>query len=199
MQSGLDLGYRNCPRSLTHAQMNLTHLTRASPCEACSAFTRVAARTLAPSPISDRLPGGFRHFIASMPAPVASGWSGRRVGLAPTGKRRLFTAHAIRGNSPLGRPGFRVLRKADLREFRAARIPASRLDQRRRRDLRIDLMRRPRPGNGAALLFGVAGRNQFPVRKLSARLGRRRAQCLAPHLQRQGRGQFDRLGLWLHI
>jgi porin len=28
-----------------------------------------------------------------MPAPVASGWSGRRVGLAPTGKRRLFTAH----------------------------------------------------------------------------------------------------------
>jgi SAM domain (Sterile alpha motif) len=29
-----------------------------------------------------------------MPAPVASGWSVGRVGLAPTGKRRLFTAHA---------------------------------------------------------------------------------------------------------
>ena len=28
-----------------------------------------------------------------MPAPVASGWSDRRVGLAPTGKRRLVTAH----------------------------------------------------------------------------------------------------------
>src|SRR5271165_1285025 len=28
-----------------------------------------------------------------MPAPVASGWSGCRVGLAPTGKRRLVTAH----------------------------------------------------------------------------------------------------------
>src|SRR5450631_4247207 len=28
-----------------------------------------------------------------MTAPVASGWSGCRVGLAPTGKRRLFTAH----------------------------------------------------------------------------------------------------------
>jgi len=27
-------------------------------------------------------------------APIASGWSGCRVGLAPTGKRRLFTAHA---------------------------------------------------------------------------------------------------------
>src|SRR5947199_3747241 len=35
------------------------------------------------------------HFVTSMTAPVASGWSGRRVGLAPTGKRRLSTAHAI--------------------------------------------------------------------------------------------------------
>ena len=34
-----------------------------------------------------------------MPAPVASGWSGRRVGLAPTGKRRLFTAHTRSGSS----------------------------------------------------------------------------------------------------
>jgi hypothetical protein len=30
-----------------------------------------------------------------MTAPIASGWSGCRVGLAPTGKRRLCTAHAI--------------------------------------------------------------------------------------------------------
>jgi hypothetical protein len=29
-----------------------------------------------------------------MTAPIASGWSGCRVGLAPTGKRRLVTAHA---------------------------------------------------------------------------------------------------------
>jgi hypothetical protein len=29
-----------------------------------------------------------------MTAPIASGWSGCRVGLAPTGKRRLCTAHA---------------------------------------------------------------------------------------------------------
>jgi hypothetical protein len=28
-----------------------------------------------------------------MTAPVASGWSGCRVGFAPTGKRRLVTAH----------------------------------------------------------------------------------------------------------
>ena len=38
-----------------------------------------------------------------MPAPVASGWSGCRVGLAPTGKRRLFTAHTLSviGEQPL--------------------------------------------------------------------------------------------------
>ena len=30
----------------------------------------------------------------SMTAPMASGWSDRRVGFAPTGKRRLCTAHA---------------------------------------------------------------------------------------------------------
>jgi hypothetical protein len=43
---------------------------------------------------------GFSHFVTSMPAPVASGWSVRRVGLAPTGKRRLLTAHANSGHSP---------------------------------------------------------------------------------------------------
>src|SRR5208337_4055479 len=39
---------------------------------------------------------GFSHFVTSMTAPVAFGWSGRRVGLAPTGKRRLLTAHTSR-------------------------------------------------------------------------------------------------------
>src|ERR1700757_3361051 len=43
--------------------------------EACSAFTRVAACTLARSPIRDPLSEGFRHFVSSMPAPVASGGS----------------------------------------------------------------------------------------------------------------------------
>jgi len=42
---------------------------------------------------------GFSHFVTSMTAPVASGWSVRRVGLAPTGKRRLLTAHANTGRS----------------------------------------------------------------------------------------------------
>src|SRR5271167_3838188 len=67
--------------------------------EDCSAFTRVAACTLARSPIRDPLSEGFRHFVTSMPAPVASGWSGCRVGLAPTGKRRLVTAHTRSGRS----------------------------------------------------------------------------------------------------
>src|SRR5580693_3962400 len=70
--------------------------------EVCSAFTRVAACTLALSPIRDTLPEGFRHFVASMPAPVASGWSGCRVGLASTGKRRLVTAHTHSGH-PIAR------------------------------------------------------------------------------------------------
>src|SRR5271165_3565073 len=42
---------------------------------------------------------GFSHLVTSMTAPVASGWSVRRVGLAPTGKRRLVTAHANSGHS----------------------------------------------------------------------------------------------------
>src|SRR5712692_10150220 len=66
--------------------------------EACSAFTRVTACTLALSPIRDTLTEGFSHFVSSMTAPVASGWSGCRVGLAPTGTRRLFTAHTHSGH-----------------------------------------------------------------------------------------------------
>src|SRR5712671_5339747 len=42
--------------------------------EVCSAFTRVTACTLAPSPIRDALSEGFSHFVTSIAAPVASGW-----------------------------------------------------------------------------------------------------------------------------
>jgi hypothetical protein len=45
--------------------------------EACSAFTRVAACTLALSSIRDTLIEGFSHFVTSMTAPIASGWSFR--------------------------------------------------------------------------------------------------------------------------
>ena len=39
--------------------------------------------TLALPPIRDTLIEGFSHFVTSMTAPIASGWSGRRVGFAP--------------------------------------------------------------------------------------------------------------------
>src|SRR5262249_33023474 len=67
--------------------------------EDCSAFTRVTACTLALSPIRDTLIEGFSHFVTSMTAPIASGWSDCRVGLAPTGKRRLCTAHTPSGHT----------------------------------------------------------------------------------------------------
>jgi hypothetical protein len=73
-----------------------------------SSSSRLARRSLALRPAHSRchqfvarLPEGFSHFVASMTAPVASGWSGRRVGLAPTGKRRLITAHTQMGHSVL--------------------------------------------------------------------------------------------------
>jgi hypothetical protein len=37
-------------------------------------------------------------YVTSMTAPVASGWSGCRVGLAPTGKRQLVAAHTRSGH-----------------------------------------------------------------------------------------------------
>src|SRR3981081_588823 len=67
--------------------------------EACSAFTRVTACTLALSPIRDTHSEGFSYFVTSIAAPAASGWSDCRVGLTPTGKRRLFTAHTRGGHS----------------------------------------------------------------------------------------------------
>src|SRR5229473_2936695 len=56
----------------------------------CGLHTRTVTK-------SRPLSRGFSHFVTSMTAPVASGWSGCRVGLAPTGKRRLFTAHTHSG------------------------------------------------------------------------------------------------------
>ena len=69
-------------------------------------FSRSAQRSLTLRPahsrchqIATRFTGGFNHFVASIVAPVASGWSGSRVGLSPTGKRRLTTAHATCGHT----------------------------------------------------------------------------------------------------
>jgi len=61
----------------------------------CGLHTRAATKSWL------ALPEGFSHFVTSMTAPVASGWSVRRVGFAPTEKRRLITAHANAGRSAL--------------------------------------------------------------------------------------------------
>ena len=80
-----------------------THLTAACSCESLlqrpPPFTRVAARTLARSPIRDQ-----RLHRRLQPFCYLRGCSGcfrleqfARVGLAPTGKRRLGTAHTSSG------------------------------------------------------------------------------------------------------
>ena len=62
--------------------------------EACSAFTRVAACTLALSPIRDTLIEGFSHFVTSMTAPIASGGSEfTGWGLHPLESAALHGAH----------------------------------------------------------------------------------------------------------
>ena len=71
--------------------------------EACSAFTRVTACTLALSPMRDTHSEGFSYFVTSIAAPATSGWSVRRVGLSPTGKRRLATAHTRSRTTAVGR------------------------------------------------------------------------------------------------
>ena len=73
--------------------------------------SRYGLHTRAVTVFRDTLSEGFSHFVTSMTAPVASGWSGCRVGFAPTGKRRLFTAHAT--NGPFARSAQVVPPKAD--------------------------------------------------------------------------------------
>jgi hypothetical protein len=82
-----------------------------------SSFSRPAQRSLALRPAHSRrhlyvtcYTEGSSHFVTSMTAPVASGWSVCRVGLAPTGKRRLVTAHTLSGHFG-SRRGYRVTRE----------------------------------------------------------------------------------------
>jgi len=65
--------------------------------EACSAFTHVTACMRAESPMRPFDIGVLqRDSLPPLTAPTASGWSDTcRVGLSPTGDRRLCTAHRI--------------------------------------------------------------------------------------------------------
>ena len=81
--------------------------------EVCSAFTRVAACTLARSPIRDQLSEGFRHFVSSMPAPVASGWSESPGG--PCTHWKAPPCHGARGKAALRITGAADARAQDKR------------------------------------------------------------------------------------
>ena len=85
----------------THARAKTPKAKRDARRELDKALSASAACTLALSPIRDTLIEGFSHFVTSMTAPIASGWSGCRVGFAPTGKRRLCTAHALNGHAEM--------------------------------------------------------------------------------------------------
>ena len=63
--------------------------------EACSAFTKVAARMLAEPPMAALLIGVLQtRSLPPSPAPTATGWSDScRAGFAPAEGRRLRTAH----------------------------------------------------------------------------------------------------------
>src|ERR1700730_16606903 len=67
-----------------------------TPCQSPGALTRVAACTLARSPLRDPLSEGFRHFVGSMPSAGASGWSE-----SPGGPRTHWKAPPCHGAPPL--------------------------------------------------------------------------------------------------
>ena len=69
------------------------------PFEACSAFTRVAARMVAKPPLAARCVGVLQTMsLPPSSAPTATGWSDScRAGFAPAEEWRLFTAHLIKG------------------------------------------------------------------------------------------------------
>ena len=71
-----------------------------------SVHSRCGLHTRAATNSWHALPEGFGHIVTSIAAPVATGWSRGQVGLSPTGKRRLFTAHSDRSRSGIdrGRP-----------------------------------------------------------------------------------------------
>ena len=70
-----------------------------TPCRSPGALTRVAARALAPSPIRDPLHRRLQPFRHLHDCSGCFRLEHRRVGFAPTGKRRLLTAHANSGHS----------------------------------------------------------------------------------------------------
>jgi len=84
--------------------------------------SRYGLHTRAVTVFRDTLSEGFSYFVTSIAAPAASGWSVRRAGFAPTGKRRLVTAHT---QTRLSGVSIGALRKRTLALSRCAKELAS--------------------------------------------------------------------------
>ena len=95
---------------------------------------------------------GFSHFVTSMTTPIASGWSRCRVGLTPTGKRRLVTAHTLTGQSIYSIADIAVrhsiTRSARERERSACPAPSAAAGQARQLDEGLDSVPRHAPQGG---------------------------------------------------
>src|SRR6202043_4093602 len=86
--------------------------------------SRYGLHTRAVTVFRDTLSEGFSHFVTSIAAPVASGWSGCRVGFAPTGKRRLFTAHTNNRHQAIGQsPNPSEVRQREELRYRFRSVP----------------------------------------------------------------------------
>ncbi len=104
------------PTSLTSPAVSaFPGLGAGSAC--ASSFSRLAQRSLTLRPAHSRghqfvtrFTRGFNHFVTSIVAPVASGWSGCRVGLSPTGKSAALPRRTL---------------EADIQVFRAVEDKAS--------------------------------------------------------------------------
>src|SRR5215467_5310608 len=86
--------------------------------EACSAFTRVTACTLALSPMRDTHPEGFSYFVTSIAAPAASGWSVAGWDLHP------LESAALPRHTPVADMSGGRIPQAHNVPFRCSRFPA---------------------------------------------------------------------------
>src|SRR5262249_19757820 len=84
--------------------------------EACLAFTRVTACTLALSPIRGTLSEGFSYFVTSIAAPAASGWS-----VSPGGTCTHWKAPPYHGAHPQRSPSAMRLHAIRLQVTRQCR------------------------------------------------------------------------------
>jgi len=120
---------------------------------------------------------GFSHFVTSMTAPIASGWSVCRVGLAPTGKRRLCTAHTRNGQRNWFMPS-RLLREflaliCENRSSRNSKIARSRFLSKKDTKPRSDRRRIVR------LLLGYVCRLAVIQRDIAETFPRKPPRCAA--------------------